>query len=134
MVSVFQPTKSAAKPGAICPMSSRPRFLAPPWMATLSTLRQFTALQAFSSVAVLSGLHACHADVLDNHLPKSRTSAECLLPQSVNEAEWRAAQCFPHTRKNSRVLSHLPWESNIFAQLVLGDVRVLLTALCQRAS
>ena len=43
MASVLQATKSAAKPSAIWPMSSRPRFLAPPWMAICSAFRQLTA-------------------------------------------------------------------------------------------
>ncbi|KAA6421005.1 MAG: hypothetical protein FRX49_09144 [Trebouxia sp. A1-2] len=36
MPSVLQATKSAAIPGAILPTSSRPRFLAPPWVPTKS--------------------------------------------------------------------------------------------------
>ena len=42
MVSVLHATKSAAKPGAIWPMSSLPRFLAPLWMASWNASRQFS--------------------------------------------------------------------------------------------
>lgn len=42
-VSVLQATKSAANPGAIFPMSSRPRFFAPPCMAKVRTSRAVIA-------------------------------------------------------------------------------------------
>lgn len=131
MVSVLKPTKSAANPGAICPMSSRPRFLAPPWMAILSTLRQFTAWQAVSSAAALLRRHACHANVLD-HLPELRSFAEFLHPQSEKGAQRSAAQSF--TALEISQVYHVCPESPRPAQLVLGGVRVPLTALFNRAS
>lgn len=51
MAFVSQATKSAAKPGAILPMSSRPKFLAPPLMHSFNASREFiTARHRMSDI------------------------------------------------------------------------------------